>query len=75
MIGKHQIIPRYNRKPRICIYNLAIFLPGSTWDYHYKNLASQTGISQSGTSGYTLNSLGQDSFAKWPLYLRSSDSA
>jgi len=36
-----------NRKPWVCMHNLAIFLPGCNWYYHYKNQASQTGLNQS----------------------------
>lgn len=55
MIGKHQIIPTYkNRKPWVYVYNLAILLPGGNWYYHCKNLASQTGLNQSSTSGCAL---------------------
>ena len=74
MIGKHPIIPTYkNRKPWVYVYNSAILLPGHNRYYHYKKLASQTGLNQSSTNGYALSSLGQQLFAEWPLYSRYSE--
>lgn len=61
MIGKHQISYTHkNRKPWVCMHNVAIFLSGGNWYYQYKNQASQRELNQSSISAYTLNSLHND---------------